>query len=76
MPRTLDEPMAETGAERQAEIAKDFTPEAIARRKAKQEAEKQREIARGLRDADGDWIEQPEDEAEDEDEGEGDEDED
>jgi hypothetical protein len=69
--KTLDELLAETEVERQAEIAKDFTPQAIARREAKAAAEKQREIERGLRDANGNWIEQDEaedEEAEDEDE--------
>lgn len=58
--KTLDELLADFEPERQTEIAKAFTPEAIERRRAKEQAAKQREIERGLRDAHGDWIEQPE----------------
>lgn len=70
--KTLDELMAEFEPERQAEIAKDYTPEAIARREAKAKDQLEREIRQGLRDADGEWIEQPEAEEEEED-GEGEE---
>lgn len=67
--KSLDDIFGDYEAERLAEIAKDETPEAIARRNAKREAEKQKEIRQGLRDANGDWIEQPEtDETEDDDE--------
>ena len=45
---TLDELMQEYEAERLAEIAKDETPEAIARREAKRKAEVEREIRQGL----------------------------
>lgn len=58
--KTLDELIAEYEPERLAEIAKDETPAAIARRNASREAEKQKEIRQGLRDENGDWIEQPE----------------
>ena len=67
--QTLDELMAEWEPERLAEIAKGWTPEAIAKRDAKAAAERQRQIDQGLRDASGEWIETaPEDDDEDEDE--------
>jgi hypothetical protein len=49
MPKTLDELVAEYEAERLAEITRDETPEAIARREAKRKAEVEREIRQGLR---------------------------
>jgi hypothetical protein len=68
-PKTLDELMTEY-AERLAEIARDETPAAIARRDAKRKADVEREIRPGLRTPDGEWIEQEpeEDETEEEDE--------
>lgn len=77
--KTLDELMAEYEPERQAEIAKDFTPEAIARRDAKAKEQIEREIRQGLRDANGDWIDQPEldeEEPEEDEESDGEEDDD
>lgn len=67
-PKTLDELMADYETERLAEIAKADTPEAQARYAAKRKAEIESEIRQGLRDANGDWIEQPEAEEDDEDE--------
>lgn len=53
---TLDELFGDYEAQRAAEIAKDETPEAIARRAAKAADQLAREIRQGLRTADGDWI--------------------
>lgn len=66
MIKTLNEIFDEYEAGRLAEIEKDETPEAIARRDAKRKTEVEKEIRQGLRDTDGEWIDQPEtDETED-----------
>jgi hypothetical protein len=68
-PTTLDDIFGEYEAERLKEIAKEENdPATIARRAAKRQAELEKEIRQGLRDANGDWIEQPEAEEPDDDE--------
>jgi len=68
--KSLDELMAEYDKERLAEIERaEADPIAQARRAAKKQAEMEREIRQGLRDANGDWIERDEpEETDDEDE--------
>lgn len=65
--QSLDDLFTEHEAEQAANIKQD-TPEEIARREAKKQAEIAREIRQGLRDANGDWIEQPEADEEENDE--------
>src|SRR6478735_2532695 len=54
MPKTLDDLFNELPPH------PEDTPAEIKRREEKTKAEIQREIAQGIRDANGDWIEQPE----------------
>lgn len=65
--KSLDELFGDFEKERLAEIAKDETPEAIARREAKRAAEIEREKRQGLRDEDGNWIFPEESDSEDDD---------
>jgi hypothetical protein len=74
-PKTLDELLAEYEPERQAALARDLaqydSPEAVAKRAAKREAEAaqiEREIAQGFRNPDGSPIEDLDDEDESDDE--------
>lgn len=61
--KTLNQLFEEEAAKRGAV---EDTPAEMARSKAKAEAEKIREIKQGLRDANGDWVEQINTEDEDE----------
>ena len=74
--KTLDELTAEADRERIAQIdADDKDPATIARREARKREEFEKDVRLGLRDADGNWIEQTEEDDLDEDEeGDGDDD--
>jgi hypothetical protein len=66
-PQTLDDIFGEYEAERLKEIEKEENdPATIARRERKRREEMEKEIRQGLRDENGDWIEQPETDDEDE----------
>jgi len=80
-PTTLDDIFDEVERENEArtaqEIAEEQTPEGLARKEAERRAQIEKDIRQGLRDADGNWIEQPEVDGEDQDdEDEGDDDDD
>lgn len=66
--KTLDQLMADYEPERLAEIAKADTPEARERSERRAQEERASEIRRGLRDANGDWIETPESDEDDDEE--------
>lgn len=72
MRQTLDELMVEYDKERISEIERqeeiDKTPAALARRAARDKAEREKHIRQGLMTEDGEWIEQPETDEENDDE--------